>query len=108
MVAAAIEKAAVISAVNFSEVVKKMVERGIDHARVSNVVADADIEIVPFDEEQAIEAAKLFVPTREYGMSFGDRACIALAALRNLPVYTAERKMDQLGLPVRVRLIRHS
>lgn len=108
MVAAAIEKTAIISAVNFSEVVKKMVERGIDHARVSNVAADADIEIVPFDEEQAIEAAKLFAPTREHGMSFGDRACLALAALRKLPVYTTERKMDQLGLPVRVRLLRHS
>lgn len=99
---------AVMSAVNYAEVLKKTMERGGDAGEIEAFVRTADLEIVPFDSHQALLTAQLFVTLKEHGMSFGDRACIALAALRKLPVYTAERKMDQLGLPVRVRLIRNS
>jgi ribonuclease VapC len=107
-VAASVESGACISAVNYSEVIKKMIERKTERARIDLVIAAAKIDVVPFDSAQATAAAELYPSTREYGMSFGDRACLALAILQRSDIITAERKVDQLGLPVRVRVIRHA
>ena len=35
--------------------------------------------ILDFDEKQALIAADIYPKTKEYGLSLGDRACIALA-----------------------------
>ena len=41
-------------------------------------------------------------------MSFADRACLALGVIRNSLVLTSERKMGQLSLPVKVKVIRNA
>ena len=104
----AVEAGACMSAVNYSEVVKKLIEKKSDRHRLTALLNGAGIEIVSFDAEQAEATANLLENTAEHGMSFADRACIALGMVRNAAVYTAERRMDQLGLGVRVRLIRHA
>lgn len=65
-----------------------------------------DIRIVPFDYEQAILAAKLREATKVKGLSFADRACLALAPSLSLPVLTADRKWSELSLDLDVCLIR--
>jgi len=40
------------------------------------------------------------------GLSLADRACLALAISRDLPVITADRAWARLGLPVEVVLTR--
>jgi hypothetical protein len=46
---------------------------------------------IDFDRELAVGAAALLLPTAPWGLSLGDRACLALARLRNLPAVTADR-----------------
>lgn len=104
---AAVLGQASMSAVNYAEVLKKTIERQGDEKEIEAFLRTGGLEIVPFDSKQALAAAQLYLPLKEHGMSFGDRACLALALLRKADVYTAEREMDKLGLPVRVRLIRH-
>jgi len=62
--------------------------------------------VVTFDAESAYAAAMLRDRTRQFGLSLGDRACLALGAARGLPVLTADRSWAELSIGVEVRLIR--
>jgi ribonuclease VapC len=99
---------AVMSAVNYSEVIKKTIERCITAAPVVAFVHGYSIEIIPFDEAHAIASAELYPDAKPHGMSFADRACLSLGVLRRSPVLTAERKMKLVTLPIKVKLIRNA
>jgi hypothetical protein len=62
--------------------------------------------IIPFDAVQATASAALYPQTKEFGMSFADRACLALGIHRNAEVLTTEQKMGLLQILVKVLLIR--
>jgi PIN domain nuclease of toxin-antitoxin system len=97
---------AVVSAVNLAEVGAKMLERGSSLEAVDAELRAAGIEVVPFDEAHALEAARLRPLTRAWGLSLGDRACLALGGLTGCPVLTTDREWAQAGLPLDIRLIR--
>lgn len=98
---------AVMSAVNYSEVLKKAIERGKDVDSVASAIRRLSLAIVPFDEDQANRSASLYPLTKQHGMSFADRACLALGVARGFNVLTAERKMGLVKLPIKVKLIRN-
>lgn len=95
-----------ISAVNLAEVMARLQRDGADLSIYLQELGQTGLEIVPFDLEQAALTAGLLPRTRPYGLSLGDRACLALAIGRGLPIVTADRVWAELGLPVDVRLIR--
>ena len=97
---------ACVSTVNLAETLTRFVRDGYLVATVFENLAIYTIEWVSFDEAQAVEAAMLLPATIRAGLSLGDRACLALAIERDLPVLTADRAWAGLGLPVDVRLIR--
>jgi PIN domain nuclease of toxin-antitoxin system len=97
---------ALILAVNYSEVLKKLVEGGVALVAASYHVGNFKLTVVPFDEPLAALAADLFPRTREWGLSFADRACLALAMQRNAEVITAEQRWSKLDLGAQVTLIR--
>lgn len=81
----------VISAVNYSEVIAKLVERGGAVAAVSRALEHLHLAVVDFDRASAVEAGALRQTTRAAGLSFGDRACLALAKTRGLTALTADQ-----------------
>lgn len=96
---------AVLSAVNLVEVAQWVMEvRGEAAARLE--LQGLPCQVVDFDETQALEAAALRRTTRARGLSLGDRACLALAKLRGLPVLTADRAWTQVDAGVEIVLIR--
>ncbi|MBI2264810.1 MAG: type II toxin-antitoxin system VapC family toxin [Armatimonadetes bacterium] len=101
-----VEKAlstAVMSSVNVAEAVSKLSDAGLPESQVRNCFGRLGINVVPFDEEQAFEAGFLSPVTRNYGLSLGDRACLALAKRRNLAALTADRVWEDLSVaPVKV------
>jgi PIN domain nuclease of toxin-antitoxin system len=99
---------AIISAVNYSEILKKTIERNGSPERVSNIIRDLAVAIIPFDEAHAAVAATLYPAAKPHGMSFADRACLSLGVMRRITVLTAERKMKLLTLPIKVKLIRNA
>lgn len=105
-IVAGVVRKSVMSAVNVSESCARAVERGAVADDVLKIVQGYEIEIVPFDLNQALEAARLREPTRHVGASLGDRACLALASLHRGAIYTADRRMgslqDQLGIDIRL------
>ncbi len=106
IVAAAINQGAVVCAVNFSEVVSKLNEAGIPEKEIVAIIQSLGIETIEFDEELAVKAGMLRGTTRKAGLSFGDRACLALAEKLSIPAVTADRAWSELGLNIKVQLIR--
>ena len=94
-----------ISAVNFSEVIAKLQERGVPNSAIDTALGGLDLDIVPFDRQQADRAGKLRMPTRSAGLSFGDRACLALAEAEGAIALTADREWSNLDLPIQVEII---
>ena len=97
---------AMISSVNHSEVVTKLVEHGLTEEAIRGALDDLEIEVVDFDAEQSYTTGLLRTATRSGGLSLGDRACISLARLMGLPVMTSDRVWADLDLGVEVRLAR--
>jgi ribonuclease VapC len=95
-----------ISSVNVSETVAKMQERGTTEKEIVEAMADLRFKIVDFDTTQAIRAGRLRTATREWGLSLGDRACLALAIGEGAIAVTADRSWANLVLPVEVLLVR--
>jgi len=59
-----------------------------------------------FDDVQARIAGGLVKFTRPYGLSLGDRACLALAIQRKAAVYTTDAAWKNLDLGIEVQVIR--
>ncbi len=66
------------------------------------------LDIIPFDERQAMVAAALLPKTKGKGLSFADRACMTLASELKATLYTADRRLAEIDAPVRVVLIREA
>jgi PIN domain nuclease of toxin-antitoxin system len=97
---------AVVSAVNFSEVVARLADAGMPEAALREALEGLELNVVAFDRELAYRAGLLRGATREHGLSLGDRACLALAASNRCPAITADRAWESLDVGVAVRLIR--
>ncbi|MGE0809898.1 MAG: type II toxin-antitoxin system VapC family toxin [Immundisolibacter sp.] len=97
---------ALVSTVNWSEVVQKALQRDADIAGLHDEFAQIGVEFVPFTVAQAEIAALLWPRTRASGLSLGDRACLALAMERQAPLLTADRAWSGLDIGVAVEQIR--
>lgn len=95
-----------IGAVNLSEVVAKLQERGVPDLVIEESLAELDLLVVPFDAEQAVAAGKLRGKTKAAGLSLGDRACLALAAVLGATAITTDRSWDALKIDVEIELAR--
>lgn len=104
-VAAALPNAA-ISAVNLSEAVAKLRERGLSAVEVRAALAGLSLDVRPFAGEQAYAAGDLRPATRALGLSLGDRACLALAAELGQPALTADRDWSKLELGIEIEVVR--
>jgi len=97
---------AVVSTVNQAEVQTKLVSAGLSEQQAWRHIAEVQCPSVAFDEEQARIAGGLVLKTRPYGLSLGDRACLALGLVRKVTVYTTDREWTRLGLDLKIEVIR--
>ena len=103
-----IMNAATTSTVNLAEVHSKLVNRGFSPDDAWAAATGVIHEAVAFTAEQARTAGNLIVHTRAFGLSLGDRACLALGIALRAPVYTADRSWKNLSvnLGIRIHVIR--
>lgn len=94
------------STVNLAEVHGKLVGRGIPHDEAWEASVSLVREVVAFDSEQAALAGRLVPDTKPFGLSLGDRACLALSMVLKAPVYTTERAWKNLKLGIQIHVIR--
>lgn len=97
---------ALLSSVNYTEVIGKALDRGETLAAALRKLAAMGFTVVAHDAQLAQRAGELRPLTRRLGMSLADRACLALAERERLPVLTADRSWRSLDIGIDVRLIR--
>jgi len=97
---------ALISSVNYAEAASKLVDRKMPEETVKTTMDNLGLEVVPYDEPQALLTGLLRKSCRSYGLSLGDRACLALAKTNDLPAMTADRVWKEIPLGLEVVLIR--
>lgn len=97
-----------MSDVNFSEVVGHFARNGAAEDSIRSVLDPLPVERHPFDYISAYATALLLPMTKTAGLSFGDRACLALAQRLGLKVLTADRAWRNIanGVNIDIEVIR--
>ncbi len=97
---------AACSTVNLAEVHSKLVSRGMSESDAWDAALYPVSNFMEFTVRHAQLAGNLIKQTHVFGLSLGDRACLALGMDLGVPVYTADRSWKKLHLPVRINIIR--
>ncbi|WP_299819848.1 PIN domain-containing protein [uncultured Jannaschia sp.] len=104
-----LDRGAVVSTLNVQELVSKIVRDGGTEALATGTVADLALAGVhDLTADLAAAGGAMIAATRPFGLSHGDRACLALARHLGLPAVTADRAWADVAeaLAVRVELVR--
>jgi ribonuclease VapC len=70
-------KTAAISTVNWCEVAQKLRAQSVDDEAVRENLAILGLQFIVFDVQHAQKAAQLWEIVAPFGLSLGDRACLA-------------------------------
>lgn len=97
---------AVCSTVNLTEVQAKLVNRGWSATEAWEEATSPIQEAVAFTAEHAQRSGELVLQCKRFGLSLGDRACLALAATLQCPVYTTDKAWKELKTPVKIYVLR--
>ncbi len=96
----------IMSSVNFCEVISKIISLGVPENEAVKIVSDLIPEVINFDEKIAVIAGKLVKQTKSFGLSLGDRACLATAQKLGLAVVTADKIWSKLKTEIDIEVIR--
>jgi len=99
---------AVMSTVNLAEVAGHFAKAGADHDGVTALLSGLPITFLAPDDDLALAAGWLRPQGERFGLSLGDRFCLALSERLKSTAVTADRAWEAAGeaLGVDVRLIR--
>jgi ribonuclease VapC len=97
---------AFITAINFAEVVSKLIARGMPERSAMLAVARFGTRCVAMEQDHADIAGAIHANTRRAGISMAAAFCLALAKERGWPVLTSDRRWKELNVGVDVTLIR--
>lgn len=102
----ALSAGALISAVNWTEVLEVTGALGLPLEGRREQLEELGISVVAFTPEHAEVAAAMRPATQRAGLSLADRACLALARSLGGTAVTADRAWVEVEVGVDVQLIR--
>lgn len=94
-----------VSSVNWHEIAAKLSDRGFSVEHLAFVLANLPVEVIPVDRSDAEQAAALRASTRPFGLSLGDRACLALGRALDAPIYSADTAWSKLPSELGIKLV---
>lgn len=97
---------AAVSTVNVAEVASKLGEKGANVEVVRGVVEGLNVEIIGFDRALSYRVGDLRGATKQWGLSLGDRACLATAERLGVPAVTTDPNWALLSVGVEIQVIR--
>lgn len=96
----------VISAVNLTESMTKLIRQGGEPRLVERLLKALDLEVIPWDEGLTWASRDLCPLAWTNGISFADRACLTLARYLDLAAMTADSEWKKARHGIRVFLFR--
>lgn len=107
LVLEAMAAGAEMSSVNAEEVASRLYREGWTTVEIRTLFQELSILVLPFDFDAAVLSGQYRPATQPFGLSLGDRACLAMGYLQACPVLTADRAWAQLDLrDIDIRCIR--
>ena len=97
---------AAISSFNLGEIASKFSERHVDVRSSQQYLNLLAPFCHPLTMSQALQAGRWRAETKRFGLSMGDRCCLALGLELGAEVFTTDRAWSAVDLGVRVRVIR--
>ncbi len=91
-----IRNQAILGTVNLAEVLTKLAQDGINIEKAVKEIFELNVNIVEFDQRLAVKTAELRLATKQFGLSLGDRACLALALNNDSIAVTADKTWSKL------------
>ena len=98
-------KDCVISSVNMAEVGARLLDLGLPLHELDRGMTQFSVDIVDFNQEQALASAALRSITKSAGLSLGDRVCIALAQLMQGCVVTSDRAWLDIAEITKIKVL---
>ncbi len=95
-----------MSAVNLSEVVAKLSDRGMPEKAIETALEALGLDVHAFDRAMAYSAGMIRRVSRSLSLSLGDRACLALGLRLSAPVLTTDQDWKAVKIGVKIRVIR--
>lgn len=95
----------VISSVNIAEVASKVLEFGLPQHELKRAIGQFIVDVIDFNQDQAIACAELRLLTKSAGLSLGDRACLGLAKLMGATAVTSDRQWMVIAEAVGVKVL---
>ena len=97
---------AIVSAVNYAEVVTRLSLLGMPENEIHQALDILGLTIIPLDQDLSFRSGSLAIVTNQYGLSLGDRACLALALKTGYSAVTSDKGWQDLNIEVDVKVIR--
>ena len=97
---------AVCSTVNLVEVQAKLVSRGWPPSEAWEDAISPIQEAIAFTAEHARRTGGFALQSKRLGLSLGDRACLAVAATLQCPVYTTDKLWKELKTNLKIHILR--
>lgn len=99
-----IDKGAAVSALTIQETISKLRQAGMPRHDAEELCTSLGLDVRVLDLDLAMAAGNMFPLTKRFGLSHGDRACLALGLTLAVPVITADQRWsevaDDLGVKV--------
>ena len=107
-VADIVAEGASIGAVNLAEVATRVMRLSGSAEEIRSIIDELPLQIFDVTRDLAVEAGVMSTVTKRFGLSLGDRLCLALASREKQPAITADRSWTEAGplVGVTVQLIR--
>jgi ribonuclease VapC len=97
---------AVMASVNWAEVIQKAISAGVEVDGLLEDLQALGMRVEAFLPADGELAGRLWEPTRQVGLSLGDRACLSVGLRLGLTVVTCDRAWDRLTLDVAIQVVR--
>ena len=92
---------------NYGELLKYLRQNDYNYLGITELLVNAGLYIHDFSKKEAEISAEILPYTKPYGLSLGDRACLATAINYNLELLTADKIWTKVNYPdLRITIIR--
>jgi PIN domain nuclease of toxin-antitoxin system len=99
-----IDEGAAVSTLTLQETISKLCQTGMGVEEAEELVRALGLVVHVLDFDLAVRAGGMFALTKPFGLSHGDRACLALGQKLAVPVVTADKAWSKVARDLALRI----